>query len=206
MSTALLAPQRVLIQPVDRVPPTPHKFTAIEFNEMGDRGWFEGRRAFLIDGVILEQGPMYPLHATGILLADAALRKIFDDGWTIRVQLPLHVDKYNDPLPDFAVLPGGLRDNLGRHPVTASLLVEVSDTTLHTDLTEKAERYARAGIAEYWVLDMEGRRLFVLRDPVPLPAGLGATAYSNQQVLGSSERVSPLAVPGSSILVSEMLP
>ena len=97
---------------------------------------------------------------------------------------------------------GGPRDNLGRHPTTAAMVVEISDTTLQTDLTEKAERYATAGIADYWVLDLEGRRLIVLRDQPPLPAGLDATAYRQQQILGPTDRIAP----NGSILVSDLLP
>ena len=56
------------------------------------------------------------------------------------------------------------------------------------------------------VLDVENRRLHVLRDPTALPAGLGATAYRTHLTLTPTDRVSPLAAPGASILVSELLP
>ena len=204
MSTAVLAPPRI---PTFRAwPPRPHKFTATEFDRLAGTGVFEGRRPFLLDGVIWEQGPMNPPHAVGGSLAENAIRTLFASGWTVRGQMPLHVDEYNNPFPDFAVVPGGPRDYLGRHPTTAALVVEVADTTLSTDITEKAERYATAGIADYWVLDLEGRRLLVFRDPAPLPAGLGATAYRNQQILGPTDRIAPLAAPNGSILVGEMLP
>ena len=50
------------------------------------------------------------------------------------------------------------------------LIVEVADTTLAYDLTTKAELYATAGIADYWVLDVENRQLHVFRDPQPTAA------------------------------------
>ena len=84
-------------------------------------------------------------------------------------------------------------------------MIEVADTTLNTDTTDKAEQYATAGIADYWVLDLNGRRLLVFRDPAPLPAGLGATAYRKQQVLGPTDTVKPLAAPNSSIRVADLL-
>ena len=204
MSTAVFAPPRI---PAFKAwPPRPHKFTAIEFDRLAGTGVFEGRRPFLLDGVIWEQGPMNPPHANGIGLAQFAIQAVFGVEWWIRVQLPLHLDQFNNPFPDLAVVPGGPRDYLGRHPTTAVLVVEVSDTTLSTDITEKAERYATAGIADYWVLDIEGRRLLVFRDPAPLPMGLGATAYRNQQIFGTIDRIAPLAAPNGSILVGEMLP
>ena len=175
---------------------------------MGDMGWFEGKRAFLLDGIILEQGPMEPPHATGLALVDAALRAIFGAGWLLRIQSPLHVNTHNDPLPDLAVVPGGPRDYAGVHPTTAALVVEVSDTTLNTDLTAKAERYATANIADYWVLDLNANQLHVFRDPqpLPLPPDLAAIAYRTHLTLGPTDRVSPLAAPGASILVGDLLP
>ena len=202
MSAAVLTPPPAARTPVIQ----PLRFTVTEFDQMGDMGWFEGRRAFLLDGIILEQGPMNPLHANGLGLMQYALQAAFGPGFWVRGQSPLHVDEHNNPLPDLAVVPGGPRDYLGKHPTTASLVVEVSDTTLDTDITEKAERYATADIADYWVIDLAGRRLLVLRYPAPLPAGLGATAYRKQQILGPTDRVAPLAAPNSSILVSDLLP
>jgi Uma2 family endonuclease len=173
---------------------------------MGDLAWFENRRAILLDGVILEQGPIDPPHAVALGLVLHALQSVFAAGWWVRVQSPLHFDTYNDPLPDFPVVSGQPRDYAGRLPTAAALVVEVSDTTLDTDVTEKAERYATAGIADYWVLDLNGGRRHVFRDPVPLPAGLGATAYRTRLTLGSSEAAVPLAAPNATVRVADQLP
>jgi hypothetical protein len=116
------------------------------------------------------------------------------------------VDTYNDPLPDLAIVQGSPRDYAGGHPTTAALVVEVSDTTLRIDLTEKAERYPTALIADYWVLDLTARQLRVLRNPKQLPKGLGATAYSTQLTFGPTDRLAPLAAPQSSVLVGDLLP
>ena len=53
------------------------------------------------------------------------------------------------------------------HPTGSDimLLVEVADTSLQHDLTEKAELYATAGVPEYWVVDVLNRVVYVLRDP-----------------------------------------
>jgi Uma2 family endonuclease len=186
----------------------PHRWTVTEFNRMGDMGWFEGKRAFLLDGVIMEQGPMDPPHANALGLVLFALQTAFGAGWWVRGQSPLHVDTNNDPLPDFAVVRGGPRDYAGFHPTTAALVVEVSDSTLQIDLTEKAERYATASIADDWVLDLNARVLHIFRDPqpLPLPPDIGATAYRTHLTLGPTDRASPLAAPQASILVSDLLP
>ena len=108
-------------------------------------------------------------------------------------------------MPDLAVIAGKAGYH-GAHPTTAALVIEVSDATLATDMTEKAERYATAGIADYWVLDLNGRQLLVFRDPMPLPAGLGATAYKTHLTLSPGDSASPLAAPASTIRVADLLP
>jgi Uma2 family endonuclease len=198
MSISLLMP------PIPPPGPQPHRWTTAEFHHIGELGWFEGRRAYLLDGVILEQGPMDPPHANALELLTEVIRAAFGAGWRFRIQTPLNVDNYNDPMPDLAVVAG--RPGNHPHPTTAALVVEVSDTTLDTDITEKAERYASSGVADYWVLDLNGQRLLVFRDPIPLPAGLGATAYRTQLTLAPTDRISPLAVPQASILVGDLLP
>lgn len=187
------------------VVPQVRKWTATEFDHLGELGCFEGRRAFLLDGVILEQGPMDPPHADALEVVTEALRAAFGVGWRFRIQVPLHVNQFNNPMPDIAVVPGRVGYH-GAHPTTAALIVEVSDSTLRTDLTDKAEKYATAGIADYWVLDLNGRVLHVFRDPQPLPAALNAVAYRTHDVLGPTDSVTPLAAPGASILVSDLLP
>lgn len=204
MSAATITPPPAITPTYPR--PLAQRWTVTEFNHMGDMGWFEGKRAFLLDGVIMEQGPMNPAHADGLGLTQFALQTAFGAGWWPRIQMPLHVDEHNDPLPDLAIVKGGPRDHLGRHPTTAALVVEVSDTTLRADLTEKAERYATANVPEYWVLDVVGRELHIFRDPQPLPAGLGATAYRTHTTHAPADTVSPLAVPTAAVRVGDLLP
>ena len=198
MSAVLALPKRTAA--------TPLRWTVAEFHRVRATGAFGGRRPVLLRGILWEQGEMNPPHADAILVGTEALRAAFGPNWTIRVQLPLVLSQDTDPLPDFAVVPGGVRANLGGHPTTAALVVEVSDTTLDTDVTEKAELYATAGIADYWVVDVDGRKLLVFRDPVPLPAGLGATVYRTRHTFADTDAVSPLAVPTATVRVADLLP
>jgi Uma2 family endonuclease len=112
---------------------------------------------------------------------------------------------HTDPVPDLAIVAGALVGNAA-HPTTAALVIEVSDTTFDTDTTDKAELYATAGIADYWVLDVTNRELHVFRDPQPLPANLGATAYRTHTIHGASDTDAPLAVPNATVAVADLLP
>jgi Uma2 family endonuclease len=82
----------------------------------------------------------------------------------------------------------------------------VADASLAYDTGAKCAEYATAGIADYWVLDVTNRQLHVFRDPVPLPAGLGTTAYRSHATLSPADSVAPLAAPAASVLVSDLLP
>ena len=88
-------------------------------------GVFEGRRAMLIDGVILEQEPMNPPHAITLGLVEEAIQTAFGSGWWLRHQSPLVLGQDTDPEPDLA-FPGRPRNYTG-HPTTAELVVEVAD-------------------------------------------------------------------------------
>lgn len=177
--------------------PRPLHWTCAEFHRFGDLGLFEGRRAMLIDGVILEEGPMNPPHAVTLELVEEALRIVFGIGWRIRSQSPLVLGQDLDPEPDFAVIAGTPRGSSG-HPTTADLVVEVADTSLAFDTNDKRLLYARAGIREYWVVDVSGRRLLVYRDPQ-------GGDYVTQQTLGATESVSPLALPAGTVPVADLL-
>jgi Uma2 family endonuclease len=177
--------------------PRPLRWTCAEFHRFGDLGVFEGRRAMLIDGVILEEGPMNPPHALTLELVAEVLRAIFGSGWRIRSQSPLVLGQDTDPEPDFAVMAGTTRGNSG-HPTTAELVVEVSDSSLDFDTRDKRLIYARAGIREYWVVDINGQRLLVYRDPQN-------GDYASQQALGPADTISPLAVPTATVRVADLL-
>jgi Uma2 family endonuclease len=84
--------------------------------------------------------------------------------------------------------------------------VEVADSSLAFDIGDKASLYAAAGITDYWVVDLAHGRLYVFRDPRPEQGQRFGHSYFRQSLLGPADRVSPLAAPGASILVGELLP
>jgi Uma2 family endonuclease len=160
-------------------------------------GVFEGRRAMLIDGVILEEGPMNPPHALTLELVEEAIRTAFRTGWRVRSQLPLVLGQDLDPEPDMAVIAGTTRGSSG-HPTMADLVIEVADSSLDFDTNEKRLLYAKAGIRDYWVVDINGRRLLVYRDPQ-------GGDYATRQTLGPADAVMPLAVPAVAVRVADLL-
>ncbi len=162
----------------------------------------------LIEGEITQKFPMNSPHATALTLAYDALRLIFSVGFAVRPQLPLSVGGLSQPEPDVAVVTGSARDYGNAHPAAdnAVLVVEISDSTLVPDQTTKAGLYARAGIREYWIVNLPERLLEVHREPVPSEAALLGFRYQQAAVLSETNTVAPLAAPTAGIAVADLLP
>ena len=155
------------------------RWKRVEYEQLIDRAMFQpGERLELIGGQLLVREPQGGAHALGIELVAEALREAFGVAARVRVQLPIALDDESEPEPDVSVVSGPLAAADPVLPSGALLIVEVSDSSLALDRTEKASLYARAGIADYWILNLAERVLEVHRDPTPdrRPPTAGATA------------------------------
>lgn len=176
-----------------------------EFHDMWDRGCFEGKSLILLDGEILEMPAPNAPHDMGLTLADYTLKSIFGAGYVVRVQMGIDLRQSTEPIPDIAVVLGAPRDYI-RHPTTALLLVEVSDSSLEFDRTVKASLFASSGIQDYWIINLVDRQLEVLRNPTPDATQRFGYRYADVVVLGPSDTVTPVVLPGKSVRVSDLLP
>lgn len=127
-----------------------HRWTVREYEDMVAAGVFHPEaRLELLDGEIYDMSPQTRRHATAIRLIEDALRAVFHRGFDIRAQLPVAFGPDSEPEPDVAVVEGSPRDYSDRHPTTALLVVEVSDSSLAYDRSQKLAIYADCGIPEY---------------------------------------------------------
>jgi len=188
------------------IPPRNTRWTCDQFHQLGDMGWFEGKTVMLIDGEIKEMPGPNPPHSTGTELTSDALKVAFGPGFYVRSQQPLPLGLTTDPVPDVSVVKGSMRDYATVHPTSALLVVEVSDSSLGYDMEDKASLYASAGIADYWVVDLNGRRLIVFRDPIVDAAAPFGFRYKPLSDLGELETIAPLALPAVSVRVLDLLP
>jgi Uma2 family endonuclease len=122
------------------------------------------------------------------------------------MQLPVDFGSYSEPEPDVSVVTGSLEDYTSAHPTTALLVVEVSDSTLSYDRNRKASLYARAGIADYWIVNVVDSQLEVRRQPVPNPGKRYGFDYENVTILHEADIVVPLCRPQVRIAVGDLLP
>ena len=158
-----------------------------------------GDRIELIDGQLLDMTPQGSRHAAIVDAVGDVLRRVFGEGFRVRMQCPLAVGEDSEPEPDLAVVPGRALDYLDAHPATALLVVEVSDDSLPRDRGVKQRLYARHGIPEYWIIALPEARVEVHREP-------SATGYRTVVVRRPGETLAPLARPARTIAVGDLLP
>jgi Uma2 family endonuclease len=182
-------------------------WTRVEYERLIDLGAFRpGERLELVGGALLVREPQGGPHATAVGLVEDALRQVFGTGWTVRSQSPIALDVDSEPEPDVAVVPGSRRDHSRSHPSQPVLIVEVAESSLAFDRGEKGSLYARARIADYWIVNLVDNTLEVCRDPEANPDSRYGWQYGSALMLSGGDHVRPLSVPNAEIRVADLLP
>jgi Uma2 family endonuclease len=174
------------------------RWSRADYRRLGELGFFEGQRVELIGGQVIEGAPEGPRHAALAEVVRRALATIFPAECSyIRTEKPLALGRWDEPEPDVAVVEGEPLAFLGEHPTAdqALLVVELADTTLAYDRGEKADVYAAAGIADYWIVSLPERLVEVCRGAASHPAGATGARYADRRRLAPGEAVAPLAAP-----------
>ena len=183
------------------------RFSRAEYERLIELGVFQpGEPIELIGGELMVAEPPGAAHYTAIMKTARALEAAFGPGWHVRTQGPIGLDDDSEPEPDVAVVPGGPDDYSRAHPSRPALTVEVAESSLGADRQRKGRLHARAGLPDYWVLNLVDRVLEVYREPAPDAAAPFGWRYARREVLDAAARVTPLAAPGSSIPVAQLLP
>ena len=180
----------------------PRLFSVDEYYAMAEAGILtHDERVELINGEIVEMSPIGSRHASAVYALDYLMSDRFGQRALVAVQGPLRLGNHAEPEPDVMIL--RWRDDFyaSAHPGPEDvlLLIEVSDSTLDYDRNVKLEMYANAGIPETWIANIPERVVEVYTDPVN-------GVYTNRQVFGLGEDVSPLAFPDVSLPVSRIVP
>ncbi len=196
--------------PIRKYPAPPERrlWNRDEFARAEESGVFQpDERLELIEGdIIAKELPLRPPHANAMARTFNCLRAAFSQDFAVRNQCPLALGRLSEPMPDLAVVPGLDDDYSDDHPETAALIVEVAESSLRLDRNEKASLYARAGVTDYWILNLIDRTLEVHRKPTPDRAGKYGYRYSDVFSLSELESIAPLASSGVNILVADLLP
>jgi Uma2 family endonuclease len=166
-----------------------------EYEAMIGQGLFADERIELLEGVIVGMIPQNPRHAAVVERLNNRLTGAVLGRASVRPQLPLAVSAESLPEPDALV---AVADYDRAHPTTAWLVVEVADASLRKDRLVKAEVYARAGILEYWVVNLVDHCIEVHTDATD-------AAYTHVKAVGAGDSIRLRAFPDVEIAVADVL-
>jgi Uma2 family endonuclease len=189
-----------------QAPFTSKRWQSVEYQRLVDVGVFEGQPLELIGGQLIVAEPQGSPHATAVGMAQDALGAAIPAGWIVRIQAPLALDDESAPEPDVAVVRGSRADYRHAHPARPALIIEVAESSLAFDRAQKGSLYARAGIADYWIVNLVDCLVEVYRDPGPdLTAPFG-WRYSSVERFRPPATLTLLELPQATVPVAALLP
>ena len=179
-------------------------WTRAEIERMERAGLLEEEHVELIEGELINKMGEGNPHVISVKFFHGWLASVFGFDFVLQgapIDVAPEDNPTSEPQPDVCVLTRPYWSDMDE-PRTANdvrLAVEVSATSLYIDLKNKAGLYARAGIPEYWALDVESRRLYVHRYPEN-------GKYKSVIVYGESESIAPLAAPDHALRIGDAFP
>ena len=181
-------------EPAERLkasPPLRRRFTVSEYYAMADIGILaENDRIELLDGDLIVMPPIGDWHAASVNRFTNSLPLLLQGRAIVCVQNPMRLNDNSEPQPDIMLL--RWRDDFyeGGHPGPADvlLLIEVADTSVDYDRSDKLSAYARAGIPEVWIATRQDRRIEAYTEPIE-------GEYSNVRYAVPGESIAPQAFP-----------
>ncbi len=135
---------------------------------MADIGIFRNNKHIeLIEGELIEMAAMYAPHISTVMRISEIFIEKFAKKVNVSIQCPLRLDEYTEPEPDLAVLKR--RDDFYSDATPAAtdalLVVEVADSSLIYDRQTKLPLYAKHGVPEYWIVNLQDKTIEAYRQP-----------------------------------------
>ncbi len=124
-------------------------------------------RLELVDGQLIDVPPQDPRHSSTITSIERALMRAFGLNVVVRTQMPIAAGTHSRPEPDIAIVRDDERLYRDRHPAPADVfgVIEVAWSSLELDRTAKLHGYARAGVPEYWIVNLRAAVVEGYRKP-----------------------------------------
>ena len=187
---------------ITEAPFTLRKWTVKEYQKLGEMGFFHPEeRVELLSGNIITISAKGTANTSATRRTANLLRDILGNQVDVYYKSPIALDNNSEPEPDIAIVRIDPFDYATHHPTPSEvyLIIEVADSSLTFDREIKAKAYARSGIADYWVLNVNDRQIHVFREPAE-------NGYQSELILGENGSISPLQFPTVNIAIGEMLP
>jgi len=168
---------------------------------MGEVGLLnEDSRVELIDGEIIEMAPIGSSHSGNVKRFIRLFSRVIANQAILAVQDPVVLSSDSEPEPDIALLRWRADDyeQSHPHPEDVLLLIEVSDSTLRYDRDVKIPLYAKNGIPEVWLLDIQNRQLEIYREPI--------NGIYQQRDCRRAGKIAPILYPDAVIDLAELFP
>ncbi|MBI3538077.1 MAG: Uma2 family endonuclease [Chloroflexi bacterium] len=176
-------------------------FNVDEYYAMARAGIFsEDDRVELIEGEIIEMSPIGINHASVVARLTHLFTEKIGKRAIVWVQNPIHLGKRSEPQPDLSILHPRADFYAEYHPEPKDIFVviEVSESSAEFDRTTKAALYARSGIVQYMLVDLEDNSVSVQRNPT-------ASGYADSKKYGRGQKFS-LDIDGAAeFAVNEIL-
>ncbi len=166
---------------------TEHRFNVQDFHRMADAGVLApAARVELLNGKIIDMSPIGPFHGGVVKRLSRFFQLAAKGRWIVSTQDPLRLEDFSEPQPDLMLLRPAADDYIKSHPEAKDvlLLIEVADTSLDYDREEKLTAYARAGVAEVWLINLNDTVVEIYRGP-------NFAAYGSKTVAHSGDKLSP---------------
>ncbi|MSQ05983.1 MAG: Uma2 family endonuclease [Dehalococcoidia bacterium] len=177
------------------------RFTVDEYYLMAKVGILkEDDRVELIDGEIVEMAPIGRYHASSVDRLTWVLSQRVGQRAILRVQSPIHLGEHSEPQPDISLLRPQDDFYASGHlgPEDVLLLIEVADTSAEYDRRVKLPLYARAGIREFWLVDLTGNEVEVYRQP-------SSRGYRLILMPSAEDRLAPQVLPDVELTPQDIL-
>jgi Uma2 family endonuclease len=171
-----------------------------EYHKIGEAGVLgEDDRVELIDGEMIEMAPIGSRHVAKVNRFARLLSRSVEEQAIISIQNPIALPPHNEPQPDIALLKPRADDYETKLPGAEDvlLIIEIADTTLTYDRDAKIPIYARQGIVEVWLLDVQTRSLSMFLDP-------GPKGYQRLLTPERSDTIAPSLLPSVTIRLSDL--
>jgi Uma2 family endonuclease len=178
------------------------RFTVDEYHWMGKVGILhEDDRGELLEGEIIEMTPIGSLHAATVTRIHHFFSTRLGERAIVWSQNPLLLTRYrSEPQPDVILLER--RDDFYASALPEApdvrVLIEVADSSLSYDRLTKFPLYARAGVVEAWLVDVDGRRIEIHRGP-------SARGHRDVRSPGPDETFASLAFPDVAVTLADFL-
>lgn len=179
--------------------PSRYKLSIEDYHKLGEAGILdEDSRVELIEGDLIEMAPIGVPHMRCVNRLNRLLVSAVGDAAVVSVQNPVTLPPRSEPQPDFALLkPGADSADHVPYPADVLLIVEVADTTLTYDRRTKLPLYARAGIVEVWIVDVQGQTIEAFGSPTE-------SGYAQSALYRKDASIFPAHLPAVSIRLHDI--